>query len=466
VGVVGQPAPQAASRRLRAVERVRSLILAGLLAGCSGSNPLAKVASPGESFTELKQKVALIRGLPFKRAVTLANGSPNPNEASPDPAGEEYAAQSLPHLSRAYKRLGLLSESIDFSSALAEYSRLQRLLYYEARTKAITIAQESSKPGGGKLGPNGDPEPLPAVVALTQALQEQYFQWQAKLRLISFEDRKLAFRAVAGGDALLVASAYMAELRPMKTADPVPIVAQWATVLEKMSAHLPELLRQKLIFPYREGSRFVQWAQAAKGWAGVNALYADPPLSTSQVLHAEKYYVTRENPVRIIPWGLARQMNEPAVVDQTLGEYLIQLLLSASVSRKEATQIAAASTGDQLTGYLHGENLLIAWISAWKSEKDAQAFYRAYQALLEGRHRVRFSRSAARNDSLQAGPSGGSAMLLQRRGPFVLLLDGLASAEALPLADEIWRNLDAETESIVIPFESAKRAAQLSLISR
>ena len=44
-----------------------------------------------------------------------------------------------------------------------------------------------------------------------------------------------------------------------------------------------------------------------------------------------KYYVKRENPLHIRPSGLARQMNESAVVDQTFGEWLVQLLQNDKV---------------------------------------------------------------------------------------------------------------------------------------
>src|SRR5687768_10185619 len=104
------------------IVKIGELLLIGLLASCSGSNPPSTIASPPESFTELKQKIALIRELPFKREVALANASPNPTAASADrPSIEEYAEPSLSHLSRVYKRLGLLPESTDFARALADY---------------------------------------------------------------------------------------------------------------------------------------------------------------------------------------------------------------------------------------------------------------------------------------------------------------------------------------------------------
>lgn len=467
MGAFGRPAPQIASVCLGIIKFAR-LVLVGVLASCSGSSPPSTIVSPPESFAELKQRIALIRDLPFKREVSLVNASPNPTASSADrPSIEEYAAQSPLHLSRVYKRLGLLPESTDFARALADYSRLQRLFYYDLGKQAVVIAPDATKVAravGGQT--NGRMAQIPAVLSLTQALQEQYFHWQEKLNLISLEDRKLAFRAVAAGDSWLVAWAYLGEAWPTKTRDRARVMDRWALVLEKMSAHLPDLLRQKLIFPYREGSQFVQWAHAAKGWEGVNRLYADPPLSTSQIIHPESYYTKRENPVRIIPRGLTRQIKAAAVVDQTLGEHLVQVLLTSSVPRQQAAEIAAGFTGDQLTAYPHGEDLVTAWITGWKNEKEAQVFYRAYRALLEGHHRLRFVDSAGRGNRLQAGRSGGPSMLLQTTGTFVLLLDGLAAARALPLADEIWTNLDAETESIVIPFESAKRGAQLSWTSR
>ena len=453
---------QAAFLWARGLKRVRILALAGLLASCSSSNPSPKISPPPESFKELQQRIALIRELPFKREVSLANESPK--ATSEGILSDEYGTQSLVHISRAYKRLGLLPESTDFAAALADYVRLERIFYYESRKDLIVISPVATQlVQAMRAEPGRNLEQLPVVLALSRALQEQHFQWQGKLNGISLEDRKLAFRALAVGDTVLVGIAYLQASQPTTTpSDSVRTLARWATALEKISSHLPQLLQQKLVFPYRDGSQFVQWAHAAKGWAGVNAVFADPPFSTSQILHPEKYYVKRENPLHLRPSGLARQMKESAVVDQTLGEYLVQLLLTLNLSRQEASQIAAAWTGDQLSVYLEGDNLLTAWITAWKKDEDARAFYRAYQNLLQRLHRLRFAASPGRTDSVQAELPGDRLILLQLEGPFVLLLDGTTPTRSMQLADEVWKNLDAETESTVIPFDSAKGPPQLS----
>jgi hypothetical protein len=451
---------QAAFFWARGLKGVRILAVAGLLASCSSSSPSPKISPPPESFSELKQRITLIRELPFKREVSLANESPK--ATSEGILSDEYGTQSLIHISHAYKRLGLLPESTDFAAALADYVRLEQTFYYEARKDLIVISPDATQLVQAMREPGRNLEQLPVVLALSRALQEQHFQWQGKLNGIPLEDRKLAFRALAVGDSVLVGIAYLQASQTTTTqSDSVRILARWATALEKMSFHLPQLLQHKLVFPYRDGSEFVQWAHAVKGWTGVNAVFADPPFSTSQILHPEKYYVKRENPLHLRPLGLARQMKESAVVDQTLGEYLVQLLLTLNLSRQEASQIAAAWTGDQLSVYLEGDNLLTAWITAWKTDEDARAFYRAYQNLLQRRHRLRFAVSPGRTDSVQAELPGDRLILLQLEGPFVLLLDGTTPARSMRLADEVWKNLDAETESIVIPFDSAKGLPQL-----
>ncbi len=467
--VLDRPGLHTAFLCARGLKRVWILTLAGWLTSCSSSTPPSTTSAPPESFNELKQTISLIRELPFKREVALAKESPNATKATPEKIfSDEYGSQSLVHISHAYKRLGLLPESTDFPAALADYVRLDRIFFYDARRDLIVISPDATQlVQATRDEPGRNLAQLPVVLALSRALQEQHFQWQGKLNGISLEDRRLAFRALAVGDTVLVGSAYLhGSQGTTRPPDSVRNLAAWATALEKMGSHLPQLLQQKLVFPYREGAQFVQWAHAAKGWTGVNALFADPPLSTSQILHPEKYYVKRENPLAIRASGLARQMKEGAIVDQTLGEFLVQLLLTLNLSRQEARQITAGWTGDQLSVYREGENLLTAWITACKKDEDARAFYRAYQNLLQRLHRLRFAASPGRSDSVQAELPQGRLILLQLGGPFVLLLDGTTPTRSLQLADEVWKSLDAETESTVILFDSAKGLPQLSLRSR
>jgi hypothetical protein len=225
------------------------------------------------------------------------------------------------------------------------------------------------------------------------------------------------------------------------------------------------MLREKLIFPYRDGSQFVQWAYAAKGWEGVNGLFADPPVSSAQILHPEKYYLRREAPLQITPFGWLRQTKEKAVMEQTLGEYLIQVLLASSYSRRDAALIASGWTGDTLSAYPDGANPMTIWLSAWNNDDAGQDFYRALQTVLERRNRLRFATSRP-SDGLMADSGAGRSVVLQTKGSLVLLVDGVASARAAETSEAIWKELEIGTESPAIPFETAKRTAHVSLTKK
>ena len=455
--------PRRSNSRSGAVNNFRWIavaILSGLLAGCSSPQSPANI-TPAVSLAELKQRVSEIRALPFKQVTEQAGLS----ALSSAGVGDRIGGPSPAQIAHAYKRVGLLAESVDVSKAMTEFTRLKRLAVYEAGRERLVIAPEAARLGEALAGKrHGDADQIASVLALTRALQDQHFRWSDRVNGLGSEDRKLAFHALADGDALLVALNYLTKyLGPLNWAQ---ATNRFAAELEKAGGHLPELLKQELVFPYREGSQFAHWAFLAKGWSGVNALFADPPISSAQILHPEKYYIRRLIPLRITPFGLKRQFKENAVLDETLGEYRIQILLGSNRPREEARQIAAGWTGDHLSAYPDGDGLITAWISAWSSDKEARDFQHAFRAVLERRHRVRFDETPGQPDDRKANLRTGRSMVLQARGAVVHFLDGIASARALEISEENWKNLEIDPESADLPFDSAKKRAQLSLSSR
>jgi hypothetical protein len=435
------------------------LVLATLI-GCSWlrSDPVSP--APEQSLAEIARATEQIRGLPFKRRVTLS-----------DPPAHSRAiatAQTTAQVSRVYKRIGLLAPSDDLVQSDSQFSKLQHAAFYDPASNAISISPEAVRIGQALAGASTrDAGAVAAVIALTHALQEQHFRWQERVKGMTLEDRKLAFKAVADGDSATVALHFLKSNHSTDLwTDHVQAMGRLSAALEKAASSLPAMLREKLVFPYRDGTQFVQWAYAAKGWAGVNALFADPPLSSAQILHPEQYYLRRGAPVQIIPFGWFRQTKENALTEQTLGEFLIQVLLASSHSRQDAALIASSWTGDYLSAYPDGENLIVAWLSAWNDQAGAQRFYRAFQTVLERRHRLRFEASERQQDGLKADFRTGRSMILQVRGSVVLLLDGMTAARALETSDAIWKELEIRPESPSIPFETAKGPSHSSLTSR
>jgi hypothetical protein len=439
-----------------------------ILASCITSEPRPLYRPAPAEFAGLAQDIARFRALPLKGNLTLAAGF-----ADQPTRSDSNAPFELKQVEQAYKNIALLPNDADLAKALGEFRRLDQLFAYDGVTGTVALG-----PAAAKLGvPFEMTEPTlareaPLGFAIATALQEQNFHWQENTDSIFMEDHRLALRALATGDAVVTLIA-RAVNRIDLTVDDLVRAGRFASELEKAAARLPDFLRDKISFPYREGSQFVFWALKAKGWPGVDALYANPPLTTAAVLHPEKYFVLRERPLRFFPAALLRQAKDNLVVEQSLGEHLIRGLLANEIEPKLASDTAAAWRGDQLFAFKNGGQVSTVWYSAWSSANQAAAFQRAYRNVLERRQRVRFGAPAEpamhSSHALSGRTRDNRAVWLQTEGPVVLLLSGLPIDRLGETVDEAWRDLEIESEPTTIRFDSvrpAKNRPQLSLSSK
>ena len=431
------------------------------IAGCLSSEPRITPSATPTGFAALTHEIAKFRQLPLKREITLTNFTPI------DSAADDYAPFQIRHVESAYNAIGLLPNGVDLGKALVEYRRLERLTPYNESTAAAALAPDASALGAPfKLTDPVAARESPLSFAILTALHEQNFQWQTKTNALNLEDRRLAFRALASGDAALtvIARSVGKNIDALSGGD-LRNAATFALELEKSAARLPGYLRHRLLFPYREGSQFVLWALKARGWQGVNALYANPPLSSAQILQPEKYFVQLEIPSVFFPAGLMRAMKDGPLIEQTIGEYLLRTMIATESPAKLASAIASSWRGDQLYGFQDGENFVTVWFSAWKSEQDAAAFQRSYRAVLENRQRIRFDPSAETTTaSLSAVLRNGNGVTLQVKGPVVMLLSGVAASRVSALGEAAWRDLEAEPESTALQFDSASRNRYLKSV--
>lgn len=449
------------------------LCLLGLLflpAGCA--EPDLGIVPPAPlSFEELKERVARIRGLPFQVEVSLETAPAATIRALAEKSlGEKIEKENLPQKARAYARLGLLPEATDLSRALLDL-RLSRQGSHDARGATIFLPQEPLRPGlafPASLSMTEEKmRQLLLIQELSYILQERHFYWEEKIKNKDTEDSRLALLALKKGDAVLVALAYLMggpKEDRQKIVNGVKVMGRLPAQIDRNLPQLPELLRQKLAFQYLEGSEFVSWAYSLRGWEGVNALFQHPPLSTKQILHPEKFYLKREEPVRITPWGLIRRLGGEKIIDETLGEFLIRSLLGRSLSKEEARQAAAGWAGDSLLVFQQGEELVLGWVTAWDNQGAAREFYGSFRRALERRHGISLEPSPSANDTLISPAQSGRSLLLQIRDRFVLSLDGVPAPRSVEIAEGVWNDLETGTEPAAL--DLAQRSRQSRSVSR
>jgi len=440
------------------------------LNGCSSPEAPPLPSWPTADFSELVKSVAALRRLPLKHNIVSEDQSAIKSEfATTSARMEDYFGSPVSQVERAYKSIGLLPNDADLGQAMADYKRVEELVKYDAVNGTLALARDSAGLGApfAKTNPRAARE-APAVLGIVKALQEQHFRWSAVVSAAPLEDRRLAFRAVAAGDALLtlIARSNGKERLQLSPAD-IDSVKRIAAEIDKLGASLPDFLRHRSAFPYREGVSFVYWASATKGWDGVNSLYANPPLTTAQILHPEKYFVRRVGPGRFCPAGLMRRMGGSPVIEESFGEYYTCALLQSVHAPKYAADTAAGWRGDQMFFFQAGGNSVTAWFSVWEGEQQAHEFYNAFQTVLERGQRFRFRPTRDENGNvLTADTHDRGAFLLQMKGSSVLVLNAVPAGHLAELQEEAWKDLEIDLEPAGIRFESARFSDQLSLSKR
>jgi hypothetical protein len=134
--------------------------------------------------------------------------------------------------------------------------------------------------------------------------------------------------------------------------------------------------------PYQIGLDFAEAVYSAQGWEGLSALYTNPPRSTEQILHPEKY-LAGEEPTGIITTDLAEILGEDwtPFFKGPLGEWKTYLMLAHNpnplLRLEEETALRAADgwNGDQTQIFTteSGENvILFHW--AWDTAGEQSQF--------------------------------------------------------------------------------------------
>jgi hypothetical protein len=147
----------------------------------------------------------------------------------------------------------------------------------------------------------------------------------------------------------------------------------------------------QLAFPYEDG---LFWAQELAGgdptnpdFTAIDAAYDDPPASTEQIVHTDKWE-TREAPQVIEVPDLAAALGEGwAEVDETpIGEATIRIMLTYLGVNLADARVAADGWGGDRAVIVNGPDgaFAVAWRLAWDSPVHAAEFVDAYQIVVDG----------------------------------------------------------------------------------
>jgi hypothetical protein len=339
----------------------------------SGPTPTKGATSrpAAEVFAEIRGQVVGIRGLQPTAAVepvTIDEAQLRKNlEAEFDAT---YTLGQLKDTEDLLISLGLLPGGSSLRTLTLDLQAGQVAGYYSPEKNELFVVNRT-----GTLGPVDE-----ATYAheFTHQLQDQHFDLEALgIDSVDQSDRSLARLALVEGDAVSVQTTWMTANLDAREMGELLKAALDPAALEALNS-APAYLRDTAIFPYQDGLAFVTRLLAKGGYPAVDAAFADPPDSTEQILHADKY-LTREAPVAVkVPSATPDVLGAgwTMVGQDTLGELILRTWLTdGGVAATAARTAAAGWGGDRLALYRGPDGKTAVLLrTTWDTPGDAEDF--------------------------------------------------------------------------------------------
>ncbi len=247
--------------------------------------------------------------------------------------------------------------------------------FYDDEIKQMFVVQDSEF---------GGPERLTYAHEYVHALQDQTYGLEEGLGFShdaceEDSERCAALQALLEGDATLLEERWL--LTYASDTDFQQLLDFYDSFSSPTYEAAPGFLKEDFLFPYTTGYDFVERSFLDGGWAAVDALYADPPTSTEQILHPGRY--PEDVPIRLlVPEVLESLGPEWREMDRdVLGEWFTLLTLKEFLPEQQA-QTAAEGWGGDYYIALHedseGQSVLVL-ATAWDTVRDAHEFYSAFR---------------------------------------------------------------------------------------
>ncbi|HVN76597.1 MAG TPA: hypothetical protein VMT19_09800 [Thermoanaerobaculaceae bacterium] len=198
---------------------------------------------------------------------------------------------------------------------------------------------------------------------LAHAAQEHRFHLPSRLLAMRGDgDRQRAASAVAEGEAMLVMFVLRGGAEGVDELDAAEAtVAQQAKALPPPPG-VPAYFVADLVFPYTAGFSAALRAYRSGGWTAVDRLLANPPTSTSALLHPDAPAAKGVVPAADLP-PVPEGWQE--VLTDTVGEWGLAFLLGRRAGTAHAEAAAAGWDGDRMRLIRNAANPG-RWALAWR----------------------------------------------------------------------------------------------------
>jgi hypothetical protein len=284
----------------------------------------------------------------------------------------------------ALQLFGFIPTKFDYEAA--EYALLQDQLagYYEPSDGTMYMAADL-----------GDEE-ADATLAheLVHALQDQRWNLEERSKYRPGDgDHSEVVSALAEGDAtsamfdvMIARAAPSSGKTAIDIADEVFAEQIRGGMDSGPGANAPHVMRTSLAAPYIYGTLFVHALRRHGGWDAVNRAWDNPPTTTEQLLHVDKWLSHEKAMPVAAPTFAALGAGWKVADEDTEGELGARIAFEEWMEPKAAAEASAGWGGDRGVLVTNGDKAAFAWKLRYdpgnKTLEDRAA--RAFAALLKG----------------------------------------------------------------------------------
>lgn len=343
----------------------------------------------------------------------------------------ELPPEAIRNEGLALQLLGFVPTQFDYEAA--EYQLLQDQLagYYEPADGTMYMASNL-----------GDDE-AEATLAheLVHALQNQRWNLEERSKYRPGDgNRSEAVSALAEGDAtsamfdVMIARAAGASKTALDLPDEVFAEQIRAGMNQGPGANAPHVMRTSLAAPYIYGTIFIHALRRSGGWDAVNRAWDNPPTTSEQILHLDKW-TAHEPPLHVGPPTFAvLGAGWQAADEDSEGEIGARIAFEEWIDPRTAAEASAGWGGDRGVLVMNGDRAAFAWRlrfdAARTGERKDDGAARAYAAVTRGLERSLGAAKSGDPTSVCRERADRGPLAVSRAGNELVVVAGPASTDA------------------------------------
>jgi len=277
--------------------------------------------------------------------------------------------------------LGLLPGGFDLKGFYLDLYSEQIAGFYDSEIDEIYVVQ------GEKFGGS---EKLTYSHEFTHVLQDQVYDLENGLGMNeeaceADTERCAAIQALIEGDASYTEVLWFQEYATRK--DYLDVMKVFDEMESPILDTAPPYMASDLYFPYEYGYAFVQYLYEQEGYKTVDQAYLDPPVSTEQILHPEKYPDDIPQAVPLPDFSEVLGSGWILYDENVMGEWFTFLILNQAfeetyrLSEGIASDAAQGWGGDTYVVYINEDTdeLVFVMETVWDTIDDADEFAEAFE---------------------------------------------------------------------------------------